>query len=136
MMKKGLFSLRILLILALLALISVPAGAGDPPDLVGNWESKGLVVLLGPDYHHSDVSSQKATYKDAAFNLMIVEQNGQGFYGEFHKTYNPSVVEQIIGVIDIDNEAFYMVDQDGYIDGRLISPTEMELVYREAGPEG
>ncbi|MEA1971613.1 MAG: hypothetical protein U9N37_08385 [Thermodesulfobacteriota bacterium] len=135
-MKKVPFVLRILSILAALILFSAPVGAGDFPDLVGNWTSKGLVVLSGPDYHHSYKPSKEITYKNAAFTLMIVEQNGRGFYGKFHKKDNPSMVEHIIGVISFDNETLYMVDQDGYLDGRLISPTKMELVYRETDLEG
>ena len=135
-MKKVPFVLRILSILALLVLIAVPVGAGDLPDLVGNWKSEGLVVLSGPDYHHTYEASKKIIYMDTAFTLMIVEQNGRGFYGKFHMKNNPSMVEHIIGVISFDNETLYMVDQDGYLDGRLISPTKMELVYRESDPEG
>ncbi len=135
-MKKVPFVLRILSILAVLILISIPVGAGDMPDLVGNWTSEGLVVLSGPDKHHPYEACKKVTYMDTAFTLMIVEQNGQGFYGRFHKKNDPSIVEQIIGVINFDNETLYMVDQDGHIDGRLISPTKMELVYRESDPEG
>ncbi len=39
-------------------------------------------------------------------------------------------------MIGFDNQTLYMVDEDGYISARMLSPTEMELVYREVDPEG
>jgi hypothetical protein len=39
-------------------------------------------------------------------------------------------------VIGFDDETVYMVDEDGHFDGKLISATEMEMVYREVDPDG
>jgi hypothetical protein len=127
------------LILALAALLQVPlmAGAEEVPDLVGNWTSDGSVVRLGALDHFPEMSSDNLTFKDGiSQTLVIEEQNGRRFAGLWISNLNPEASEAVLGVIGFDDETVYMVDEDGHIDGRLISATEMELVYREVDPDG
>ncbi len=67
--------------------------------------------------------------------MTIEEQRGQAFSGKWFRAENPLIVENLFGMITFGNETFYMVDEDGYFDGRIISPTEVEVVYRETSPE-
>ncbi len=127
------------LILALGALLLVPlmAGAEEVPDLVGNWTSDGSVVRLGALDHFPEMSSDNLTFKDGiSQTLVIEEQNGRRFAGLWISNENPEATEAVLGAIGFDDETVYMVDEDGHIDGRLISATEMELVYREVDPDG
>jgi hypothetical protein len=45
-------------ILVLFALLWVPAGAEEVPDLVGNWTGDGSVVRLGALDHFPEMSSR------------------------------------------------------------------------------
>jgi len=45
-------------------------------------------------------------------------------------------VEVVLGVLSVDNESITMVDENGYLWGRVISPTEIELNYQEVCIEG
>lgn len=126
-------------ILAFAALLFVPslAGAEDVPDLVGSWTGDGSVVRLGALDHFPELSSENLTYGDEmSYTLVIEEQNGRRFAGVRFPTENPEISEAVLGVIGFDDETVYMVDEDGHFDGRLISATEMELVYREVDPDG
>jgi hypothetical protein len=126
-----------ILVLAALLLVPVVAGAEDVPDLVGNWTGVHYGVRLGSSDYSPETSSEDLSYRDEGyFTLIIEEQNGQRFAGERISNANPENSEAILGVISFDNETVYMVDEDGYFDGKLISATEMELVYREVDPEG
>lgn len=42
--------------------------------------------------------------------------------------------EDIIGVISQDNKSFYAVDSNGYMIGKINSPSEIETYYLEAKP--
>ena len=126
-------------ILALAALLFVPvlAGAEEVPDVVGSWAGVGSVVILGSSDHFPELSSEDLTYGDEmSYTLVIEEQNGRRFAGIRFLTEKPDISEAVLGVIGFDDETIYMVDEDGHLDGRLISSTEMELVYREVDPDG
>jgi hypothetical protein len=135
--EKMIKILASILVLAALLLVPVVAGAEDVPDLVGNWTGVHYGVRLGSSDYSPETSSEDLSYRDEGyFTLIIEEQNGQRFAGERISNANPENSEAILGVISFDNETVYMVDEDGYFDGKLISATEMELVYREVDPEG
>jgi len=122
--------------LALFALIWTPVWAEEVPDLVGNWTGETLAIRIGSPPHLPGITSENITYSNATPALIIEEQNGRRFSGKLvHMNVNPPFAEMIFGVISFDNETVYMVDEDGYHDGRLISPTEMELIYRKTSPE-
>jgi hypothetical protein len=44
---------------------------------------------------------------------------------------SPLSVEVVLGILSVDNESITMVDENGYLWGRVISPTEIELNYQE-----
>ncbi len=126
-----------ILVLAALLWVPVLAGAEEVPDLVGNWTGNVSVVRLGSLDAVPEMSSENLTYSDGISRpLVIEEQNGRRFAGVWTSTGNPEASEMILGVIGFDNETIYMVDEDGHIDGKLISATEMEVVYREVDPDG
>ncbi len=126
-----------MLVMASLLWITVPAGAEEVPDLVGNWTGNGSVVRMGALNHFPEMSSENLTYKDeVSRTLVIEEQKGRRFAGVWISSENPGATEAVLGVIGFDDETLYMVDEDGHFDGRLISDTELELAYREVDPDG
>lgn len=124
-------------ILVLVALLWVPAGAEEVPDLVGNWTGVHSGLRLGSSDYSPEMSSENLSYRDeGSFTMVIEEQNGRRFAGERFPTEKSEMSEAILGVISFDDETLYMVDEDGYFEGKLISATEMEVVYREVDPDG
>lgn len=70
------------------------------------------------------------------WNLSITEQKGRSFSGTMVPKGSPRSVEVVLGTLSMDNESITLVDENGYIWGYVISPTEMELYYQEVGSEG
>jgi hypothetical protein len=66
------------------------------------------------------------------FTLVVEKQDGRRFYGTFSSAKHK---ETVIAVIS-HNGAVYMVDDDGYTIGSLISPTRLELCYMKQSPNG
>ena len=128
---------RILPLLVLLA-FSAPALATDEvPDLMGNWTGVAVGIIRGPSDFVRDISAEETRFSPVMNHTLIIEeQKDRRFVGERLRTDKPENSEAIIGVIGFDNQTLYMVDEDGYISARMLSPTEMELVYREVDPEG
>lgn len=57
----------------------------------------------------------------------ITEQNGQIIHGE---AFLPSGKEKIAGIIAQDNWSVYIVDEDGFIDLKIINKDKLEFVHR------
>jgi hypothetical protein len=49
------------------------------------------------------------------------------FHGVFTSKY---ATEKFVGTLGHDNAALYIVDEDGFADGRIISPNKIQVVYR------
>ena len=128
--------LRLLTSTLVLFVVLLPSvGAEEVPNLVGNWSGVGS----GAIYEIRDIlpgDPENLSYGNALINLTIEEQNGRMFVGKMIPPEHPDEIETILGVILPNNETFYMVDENGHIEGRLISANEMMVVYREVGPNG
>lgn len=118
-MKKEIASLMVLLALC------IPALAADMPDMVGNWTGTFNGVGFLKNTHW--MTSGNATYWEAENTLIIEEQNGTRFVGTMTSAENPLQTETVLGIISSDNESITLVDEDGYLWGVVLSPTEIEL---------
>lgn len=118
-MKKEIASLMVLLALC------IPALAVDMPDMVGNWTGTFNGVGFLKNTHW--MTSGNATYWEAENTLIIEEQNGTRFVGTMTSAENPLQTETVLGIISSDNESITLVDEDGYLWGVVLSPTEIEL---------
>lgn len=118
---------------ALAALASTPAAAqGGFPNLLGTWKGESeSIVLPGGNTHHPG-KTKGPRMSNVAFTLEIDKQDGRRFSGTFS---SPRHKETVIAVIS-RNGAIYMVDDDGYTFGSLISPTRLELCYMKQSPTG
>ena len=123
---------RLLPLLVLLAFCAPALATNEVPDLAGNWTGVAVGIIRGPSDFVKDISAEETRFSPVMnHTLVIEEQKDRRFVGERIRTYKPENSEVILGVVGFDNQTLYMVDKDGYISARLLSPTEMELVYRE-----
>jgi hypothetical protein len=128
--------------LALVLCLSVVSGEGMP-NLVGNWtltNFEGATFENSPGHLNTN-STGNVTWISKDFPagevmLFIKEQRGHTFAGTWMRPSNPENVETIIGVIASDNNSIYMTNGDTYREGRLVSPSEMELIGTENNSEG
>lgn len=116
-------------ILVVLLALCMPVLAVDMPDMVGNWT--GSFSSVGWYKNTNWMASGNAEYWAEDNTLVIEEQNGTRFAGKLIPADNPLATEVILGVISVDNESISLVDEDGYLWGYMISPTEMELFDQE-----
>lgn len=129
---------KLVSVLAFFVLICTPVWAEEVPDLIGNWTGESAHISIGSPPHNPGIASENMTYNRSSNTTIVIieEQNDRLFSGKLvHNEGGLQIAETLFGVIGFDNKTIYMVDEDGYHDGRLISPTEMELIYRKAGPE-
>ena len=101
------------------------------PNLVGAWEvkSEGGVLVRGDKTGKTTHWEPKQTSLKAEAN--VTKQNGRVLYGTFKSS---RATENFIGVIGHDNKTLYLVDEDGYLDGKIISNDRIEVIYRHATP--
>jgi hypothetical protein len=120
--------------LVLLLAICIPAMAKALPDVTGNWS--GVMDFVGFDKNTAWMPNETVSYwPGEVWNLTITEQNERSFSGTMVPIGSPRSVEVVLGILSFDNESFTMVDENGFIWGYLISPTEIELNYQEVNME-
>jgi hypothetical protein len=115
------------------AFVSVPAAAQETfPNLLGTWQGNSeAIVLSGGNTHHPG-SSSEPRMSSVPFTLVVEKQDGRRIFGTFSSARHK---ETVIAVIS-RNGAIYMVDDDGYSVGTLLSPTRLELCYMKRAPDG
>lgn len=118
---------------ALVALALTPAAAQDGfPNLVGTWKGDSeSIVLSGGNAHHPGKSSGPRM-SSVPFTLVIDKQDGRRISGTFASAKHKEIVIAVIS----RNGAIYMVDDDGYSIGTMLSPTRLELCYMKRAQNG
>ena len=106
------------------------AGAAEPeiPDLKGTWavEIAGVGREKLGETTYPKLHPEKLGFHEAEFTLVIEKQEGFRFSG-FRQSVRKK--ETVSGVFGFDNQSLYMVDDDGILIGRLVTPDRMELIY-------
>jgi hypothetical protein len=98
------------------------------PNLIGTWSVKaeGGVLLRGstsgPKTHH--IAGEFTTLTAEA---VVTKQQGRVLHGIFK---SPKAAENFIAVIGLDNKSLYYADEDGIIEGKIVSKDKMEVIYR------
>jgi hypothetical protein len=130
---EGAIMQKFVLAAALAALASTPAAAqGGFPNLVGTWKGESeSIVLPGGNTHHPG-KAKGPRMSSVPFTLVIEKQDGRRFYGTFSSAKHKEAVIAVIG----RNGTIYMVDDDGYTFGNMISPTRLELCYMKQSRTG
>lgn len=124
---------RIARIAVLAAFVSLPAAAQEAvPNLVGTW--KGVsesIVTSGGNTHHPG-KTRDARMSNVPFTLTIDKQEGRRISGTFSSAKHKETVVAVISRAG----SVYMVDDDGYSIGTLLSSNRLELCYMKRGPNG
>lgn len=100
------------------------------PNLVGTWSvsTQGATLLLGTGYskrsHHAD---QFTTLNAEA---VIQKQEGRRFIGILKSA---RYTEKFAGAISVDGKSMAFVDEDGFLDGKIINNNLIEVTYRHIG---
>jgi hypothetical protein len=124
---------KLAIVAALAALASTPAAAqAGFPNLVGTWKGDSESIVLPAGNTHHPGTNKGPRMSSVPFTLVVEKQDGRRFYGTFSSAKHK---ETVIAVIS-HNGAVYMVDDDGYTIGSLISPTRLELCYMKQSPNG
>jgi hypothetical protein len=112
--------MRPLVLAAFLALLSVPAFAADPPNLVGTWipvEHSGARV--GPREGYATSTTPVLSHDvHLAWKLVIENQDGTAFAG--HNMGPSGKSTQVVGVIRADGTRFVMATEGGNASGEII----------------
>jgi len=121
------------IVIAVLLVATIGLSVAEIPNLVGNWTGS----FKGYD---------KDSYIDANgtgnLNMIISEQRGQAFIGNFILNYSSpqtGLVQQtegFSGAIGLDNKTLYIAEFDrGYDIGTILSNDTIEAIYIEDGTE-
>jgi hypothetical protein len=124
------FSTVIGVLLVSQLLVPLPVAAAPDsgiPNLLGQWSVAGQGAVLCKvqasrckTHHHGDFDDLKAT-------VQITRQQGRLVHGVYTSKY---ASESFVAAIGHDNKSFYLVDEDGFADGRLLDSGRMQVVYR------
>jgi hypothetical protein len=133
--------MRSIMVLVFLLVLCVPAVAQAEnktmmlPDMVGKWT--GVMDAVGWDKNTAWMPNETVSYwPGGEMTLTVKEQNGTMFAGEMVPTMSPGSKEIVLGIFSSDNQSIAMVDENGYLWGYMLSPTELELSYQEVGMDG
>jgi hypothetical protein len=103
------------------------AKTASVPNLVGTWtvDAEGAVLIHGStpsakSHHANEFSTLKA-------EAVIQKQDGRRVSGIFK---SPRYSERFVGVIGVDGKTFSYVDEDGSLEGQIVSPNAINVSYR------
>ena len=97
------------------------------PNLVGTWkvETQGATLLRGTAF--SNKSHHTGEFTTLTAEATIQKQEGRRVLGVFK---SPRYTEKFVWVIGVDGKSFAGVDEDGFIDGKIVNPNRIEVFYR------
>lgn len=123
------------LVLTVLLVATTGLSIAEIPKLVGNWT--GSIKGYDENAGYMDIN------KTGNLNMMISEQRGQVFTGNFSINFSlPQTglmqeTEGFSGAIGLDNKTLYIAEYDrGYDIGTVLSNDTIEAVYIEDGAVG
>lgn len=116
-------------VLVLLLGVSRSFAESGIPDLVGTWTIKTEGgVLLDKNSTSVPKTHQSGEFSTLTAEIVVTKQQGRVFHGTFK---SPRGAENLIGVIGLDNKSLYYVDEDGTLEGKIVSKNKIEVIYRE-----
>ena len=125
-MKKIVISFILLAFLLGTAICFAESGI---PNLVGTWtvQAEGGVILKGAvhgakTHHRGEFSTLKAEW-------IVTKQQGRVLHGIFK---SPRASEKFVAVIAVDNKSLYEADEDGFLEGQIISNNKINIIYRHS----
>jgi hypothetical protein len=120
------------IVAVLAALASTPAAAQDFPNMIGTWKGDSQSIVLSGGNEHHPGKSAGPRMSSVPFTMVIDKQEGRRFSGIFSSARHKEIVIAVLS----RNGTVYMVDDDGYSVGTLLSPGKLELCYMKRAPSG
>jgi hypothetical protein len=118
------------MLLVLLLSTGICLAEPDIPNLVGTWAVQSEGAYLSKGGEPGTWSHYREGANTLTAELVVTKQQGRVFYGTFTSKL---ATENLAGVIGWDNKTFYLVDQDGFTDGNIVSNNKMTCIYRHVG---
>lgn len=123
-------------VVAGLALVALSPGAraqdtSQIPNLRGQWVGTNEAIVMGNAPHHPlDSSPQdKPRMTSVEFTLIVEGQDGRRFWGV---SASRQFKEAFVGMVRFDGKTVSMQDSDGAMDGTLLDPDTLEVIYRHS----
>lgn len=106
---------------------NLQAKTASVPNLVGTWavDAEGAVLMHGST--PSTKSHHANTFSTLKAEAVIQKQDGRRVSGIFK---SPRYSERFVGVIGVDGKSFSYVDEDGSLEGQIVSPNLINVSYR------
>jgi hypothetical protein len=121
-----------IVVLATLIAVTAAAAEGPIPDLRGTWKGDSeSIVLGGGNLHHVPTQTSEPELRTISFTLTVDKQDGRRFSGTFSSSRGGA---KAIGVI-ARSGTIYMLDAEGYTNGSMLAPNQMELCYLKQSPD-
>ncbi len=99
----------------------------DIPNLVGTWTVKNEGAVIFKDKAPGAKTHFSGEFSAIAAEVIVTKQQGRVFHGTFT---SPKTTEKFVGVIGMDNKSIYLADEDGFIDGKIVTKDRVDSVYR------
>jgi hypothetical protein len=102
------------------------------PNLVGTWtvKAEGAVIAKGKGpaakTHHS------GEFSTLTAEAVVTKQQGRVLRGTFKSS---KAAEDFVAAIGADNKGFYYADEDGTMEGRIVSKNKLNVIYRHVTAE-
>lgn len=103
----------------------------SPPDIKGKWVGTGESIVRGQALHHEAAPADKPLLDNVQFTISIDGQDAHRFWGTVSSAKGS---EPLTGVIGWDGKTIHARSREGIVDGSLVDPDTIELIYSEAGP--
>lgn len=128
-MKKFLTACTLALALSITACKPAAQG-GTLLDLKGRWVGTSESIVRGNALHHAAPGGNEPLRDNVEFTFAITGQDGRRFWGSVSSKAGK---EPIIGLIALDGKTIVASDSDGILEGTIIDPDTIDLVYHHTG---
>jgi hypothetical protein len=110
---------------------SAEASDVAPPNVTGKWVGTGESIVRGQALHHEVPPADKPLLDNVQFTISIDGQDAHRFWGTVSSAKGS---EPLTGVIGWDGKTIHARSREGIVNGSLVDPDTIELIYSEAGP--
>jgi hypothetical protein len=103
--------------------------ASDIPNLLGTWtvQAEGASLLKGAA--HGAKTHRSGDFGTLKAEAVVTKQQGRVLHGTFK---SPRATEKFVAVIAADNKSFYYADEDGFMEGQIITKDKIDVIYRHS----
>lgn len=101
------------------------------PNLVGTWTVKTQAILMLKGDAPGKHTHYEKQVNTSGGEVVITKQDGRLLWGTFT---SPKMTENFVAAIGFDNKSISLVDQDGFMDAKLIDKDTIQGIYRHATP--